>query len=108
MNTEPTHTPGPWGAGDSSVYALNSSDSNRFSCVICPGHNDQGKFIQVKEIKANARLIASAPDMLEELKKIYLWLQGAERHCEHLRGEIQLRQLMVARVILKAEGGSSE
>ena len=55
------HTPGPWTTG----RAINAVDMGKFS-FICPfGANSAD---QVAEIKANACLISSAPDLLAALE----------------------------------------
>ena len=55
------HTPGPWTTG----RAINTVDIGKFS-FICPfGANSAD---QVAEIKANARLISAAPDLLAALE----------------------------------------
>lgn len=57
------HTPGPWTTG----RAINTVDIGKFS-FICPfGANSAD---QVAEIKANARLISAAPDLLAALEAI--------------------------------------
>ena len=57
------HTPGPWTTG----RAINAVDMGKFS-FICPfGANSAD---QVAEIKANACLISSAPDLLAALEAI--------------------------------------
>ena len=55
-----THTPGPWNVGlreDQTIFTENL----RVATVECPR----------KEWKANARLIAAAPDMLAALKALH-------------------------------------
>jgi hypothetical protein len=72
-------TPGPWliagvtdriddGYGDGRfVYALDAeSATNRFSACV---QNDNHKASD-EELRANARLIAAAPDLLEALKSL--------------------------------------
>ena len=57
------HTPGPWTTG----RAINAVDMGKFS-FICPfGANSAD---QVAEIKANACLISSAPDLLAALESL--------------------------------------
>jgi len=55
------HTPGPWLIVGATVYALNADGFNRFSCQVQDAHTD------VTELRANARLIAAAPDLLTSL-----------------------------------------
>lgn len=57
------HTPGPWTTG----RAINAVDMGKFS-FICPfGANSAD---QVAEIKANACLISSAPDLMAALESM--------------------------------------
>lgn len=65
------HTPGPWTAHGTVVRA-----EGRFICKVkrypTPGYPDTGELAEESEQikKANARLIAAAPDLLEALKRI--------------------------------------
>jgi hypothetical protein len=72
MNTQATHTPGPWEIG-----SINKRDKNLWwSAVFTP--KSTGKFhtpragealgVDREECEANARLIAAAPDLLEALR----------------------------------------
>ena len=62
------HTPGPWTTG----RAINAVDMGKFS-FICPfGANSAD---QVAEIKANACLISSAPDLLAALESVTLAIE---------------------------------
>lgn len=62
------HTPGPWTTG----RAINTVDIGKFS-FICPfGANSAD---QVAEIKANARLISAAPDLLAALESVTLAIE---------------------------------
>ena len=55
------HTPGPWDMdeGDYGIYQIETSDQ---IAEVFSHHPDE-------ELKANARLIAAAPDLLEVLKQ---------------------------------------
>jgi hypothetical protein len=62
------HTPGPWlkSASGSTVYALHGNPPrNRFSAHCQAGRQDDAS---ADELDANARLIAAAPELLQELK----------------------------------------
>jgi hypothetical protein len=91
-----SHTPGPWivrGPGQS---------------VICE-NNEQGTFValahqaQMGRARANARLIAAAPEMLAALKEILSALNHLE---EYGPGSTDLSGFLVGipRLITKAEG----
>lgn len=55
-------TPGPWLLSDKTVYALNEDGYNRFSALVQDAHTDD------QELRANAILIAAAPDILDALQ----------------------------------------
>ena len=57
------HTPGPWKATHCTVSAPETEDRLGFTFNVRNGNRD--------DTKANARLIAAAPDMLEALKDAY-------------------------------------
>jgi len=91
------HTPGPWlidGTEDgfTFVYALNQQGYNRMSAHVQSGYISPMEKASIKEMEANARLIAAAPDLLESLKDAY----------PHI-GDDALRARIGA-VICKAEG----
>jgi hypothetical protein len=71
MENQPKHTPGPWLMTDGDfVYALherNGRQVNRFSAAIDHYPSQGGT---AEEGRANAHLIAAAPDLLEALKYI--------------------------------------
>lgn len=62
------HTPGPWIIDEDGrfVYSLNKNGCNRFHAAVSPGHipGYDSEGIQ----KANAQLIAAAPELLEVLE----------------------------------------
>ena len=69
------HTPGPWGIFNIDRFAIgeceNESDHTlgRIIAVTCHHPTDPFFGIPDKEAKANANLIAAAPDLLETAKK---------------------------------------
>ncbi len=62
MTTHTPHTPGPWETCGFENLTVNDSEGN--TILACPG-SSTGTLV---EMKANARLIAAAPAMLEALK----------------------------------------
>ena len=58
-----THTPGPWSvfSGTNEVRADNCKWGNNWPVADALGHD-------LDEIEANARLIAAAPELLEEIE----------------------------------------
>jgi hypothetical protein len=72
MKTETTqtaqHTPGPWKAEGWENLVVNSADG--YTMTLAAG----GKWAVLSELKANARLIAAAPDLLAALREVAgLW-----------------------------------
>ncbi len=93
--TKTTHTPGPWKVlhhtapqhdGDRAVYA----PGNKLICEMNGGPNDDS------ETLANARLIASAPDLLDSLRDILEMVTDNRLHGEEV--------YRAANAIRKAEG----
>ena len=75
--TQTQHTPGPWKADGSVVYG-NSGSEGDCHVANCYGPNPN-RAIDVHRIgKANARLIAAAPQLLEALKDAQKALDSAE------------------------------
>ena len=68
------HTPGPWVAVGAGVYT--ESDDPCLE-IIFSAHNTRSASRETA--KANARLIAAAPEMLEALKKILFLTNNATR-----------------------------
>lgn len=67
------HTPGPWVVGDGGRMVLRDVPG------ICDGHDGYAvavtsahSLLPVEEARANARLIAAAPDLLAALKALQL------------------------------------
>lgn len=111
MKTQTKHTPGPW-----TTYTLNDSvnveycDDNLRSIIarvreadLCPEHGTT---------EANARLIAAAPELLEELKFVVAMLDQpvTRRLCAEssiFRADVAVILKHANLVIAKAEGGAS-
>ena len=81
------HTQGKWSVKQSPML----SDRHRFSVVI----NGDKKVCGCGNNKANANLIASAPEMLKMLKKLH-------ESCLNHRGK---KRRKLGELIAKAEGG---
>jgi hypothetical protein len=73
-----THTPGPWAVTTSTgdVHAQGRSDQN----WICQGPNPSPAAPPDNERSANARLIASAPDLLSALREAWDLLPARPPH----------------------------
>jgi hypothetical protein len=66
------HTPGPWKRYGLTIYA-SQHYRNRFSASLQAGIDADNKWTPYEELEANARLMASAPDLLAALKAIITW-----------------------------------
>ena len=68
------HTPGPWDMdeGDYGIYQIETSDQ---IAEVFSHHPDE-------ELKANARLIAAAPELLEALRELLEYDGGAFCVCD--------------------------
>lgn len=64
--TQAKHTPGPWDCGV--VVNLRCIDTDEFGFSIAWINTDNHN--KIEEAKANARLIAAAPELLEALEEI--------------------------------------
>ena len=80
MKGERAHTSGPWFIGNITQKNLvqvmvKDSQGEEFSiCDLWGGVYDDSDVPLTKEQKANAELIAAAPDLLEKCEKIVAWL----------------------------------
>lgn len=88
------YTAQEWQRDGTSVYALNIEGTNRFIAQVQGGWATDGRLrTDATELEANARLIASAPDLLIALK-------------ESLAEVERLRSAMFAAYCVAANGGS--
>jgi hypothetical protein len=98
--TNTQHTPGPWRIGDAGFTVFGPPKPGALPETIAPVKN-----------RANARLIAAAPELLEVLEDVLPWLQKAEAegvfaNCAAPQGG--LRAINRARAaIAKATGAQS-
>lgn len=69
------------------VYTVNSDDCNRFTAHIQAGHLDDDSRTGADEIKANVRLIAAAPDLLEAIENLLWHTEQLEELIESERGK---------------------
>lgn len=113
------HTPGPWHTEDVTFYSpiakdkewveiwTRGPDGGKQNIVALSGYGEEG--FELKTQKANARLIAAAPDMAGEIRKQIGWLKHARAECSGLiRGSLltgfdQSIKYLTA-VLAKAEG----
>ncbi len=102
------HTPGLWtvddGFSDTRIQGIRKGKP----CNIVTGMYDEENEPTLKELEANARLIASAPDLLEILKSIEVILsnEGWFNDFTYL-GNLGVKRIALDRIreaIAKAEG----
>ena len=76
MTNKPKHTPGPWKfefevdseCGCATAIVHFDADNNQMLTCDCASKEEQ------QELEANARLIAAAPELLEQLKLVQAYL----------------------------------
>lgn len=96
------HTPGPWTYGGQEFNDVRESDGELVAVALHLRVKKPER--SIAEAKANARLIAAAPDLLEALKAIVKSLadQDDEGMIEHAQQMIDARA-----AIAKATGGNN-
>lgn len=94
------HTPGPWFADEAGIVRRGSADTQRYAEAVpiaTPWIEGAWRYEDcTEESKANARLIAAAPEMLHEL-----W--AAVSQIEALGGDASTQRATIA----KATGGEA-
>lgn len=83
------HTPGPWKIDDSHVQSAITAGKKHVAMVGYYISTDDNETITPKEHKANAKLIASAPDLL---------LENAALNSEIRRFQDDVRDLILSRL----------
>lgn len=70
--SELKHTPGPWVVDPDSPTDISPADDLRLG-IACISHADEagGRWIFGEQSKANAKLIAAAPDLLQALVALH-------------------------------------
>lgn len=77
--TQPNHTPGPWRIGDAGTTVFGPKDPEHPAPVTVMTSPPVSPRVGFDERKANIRLIAAAPEMLEALEEL---LKAASPHLE--------------------------
>ena len=92
------HTPGPWEACGKAVHAETGRE------IVFGSHNTRSG--SDEEQRANARLIAAAPELLEACREVAEWLDLLKQNYPDMAGLIRgCRKARAA--IAKAEGGKA-
>ena len=73
------HTPGPWKVNKKVKTSIEQEKAGQGMNIICECQDPDGERT-TEEDKANARLIAAAPDMLEALKELYKQCNMVHKH----------------------------
>lgn len=103
---KPKHTPGPWyvhlerHAAGTTPHVTTSKKIGLWDHPVCTFNGT--KYQSEAETKANARLIAAAPDLLAACKRMSEWLK------QHRLPEIQGIACDIFQAIDKAEGNANE
>ncbi len=112
MSKHTPYTPGPWVAVG--FWVEHPDDKRADICTCAPEALGQGHLQRSDtEVVANAKLIAAAPDLLEALKSIWIWMEGQAR--AQSKGAHETFDLMMLReqrdiagaAIAKAERGAN-
>tara|TARA_R100000951_G_scaffold105661_1_gene99603 strand:- start:7 stop:306 length:300 start_codon:yes stop_codon:yes gene_type:complete len=88
-----TFTPGPWVAMGKAVYTESDNPTRE---ILWGGHNTRSASDEEK--KANARLIAAAPDLLEQCKFLERMLVTTDHHSSNKLAKVR-------EVLAKVDGG---
>jgi len=95
-----THTPGPWQDNDAGLIYGQVTDDEDEAPFVCDCCNEPGSGEYTEREKANARLIAAAPDMLEALE--FVGMTFADMEASKRKGYYTECPKIVAAAITKA------
>lgn len=104
----PKHTPGPWGtdpeikASTDNIYVVSKAEKDGDWPVIAKMTRPELFIRDESEIKANARLIAAAPELLIALQD----LLSSKIVREHINEYFMLGLINAEKAIAKAAGGA--
>jgi hypothetical protein len=101
--SQPKHTPGPWTVDPHFLDDIMAADGLDVATVVLTGEHCR----DMPERRANARLIAAAPELLEACKEAALFMRSAIEDRVMLEGfdpESHHGLKMVRAAIIKAEG----
>lgn len=87
MNTQSLeHTPGPWELDDGEIYGKLKNDFYGTGMIVRIPVEYRPNELATSEDKANANLIAAAPELLEALLEAVRQLEGAPYWIEQVMG----------------------
>lgn len=94
------HTPGPWGIEtEHALITIGASGAGKIACVF--------QTVLAGDPKANARLIAAAPELLAALKETLETLGDIADKLAHgspMRNDLEAQYAAIRAAIAKAEG----
>jgi len=105
MTTKAKHTRRPWRADDGQILAAKSGDDVEVALVTTDydALSDSDR-IPVTEARANARLIAEAPEMLEFIERVLVGWHGC-CGCEGEKGDSRCTGCRGRDLVARATGG---
>ena len=82
------HTPGPWKFEIRNYQAMVTTERDDIDMVVASNLFDEELDPELEEVEANARLIATAPDLLEALQSLLASLENIDfSHLDYLARE---------------------
>ena len=104
------HTPGPWFTGSSPnhasrVYARRPSEGAR-QVAVCDCEQHEWLPRSREENRANARLIAAAPDLLAACEELLRLWDNPDAWTGH-EGDMPVIDVTIRGLVARAKGGSS-
>ena len=111
--SEPQFTPGPWSlkaGSESKIVSINGKKVATADLQECqpydPWGQPRGRIAATPERKANAALIAAAPEMYRELENICLMCQRGEIEVEYTSRRLHgdCKNCQIGKVLKKARG----
>lgn len=101
--TDMPHVPGPWTYQvDGTSFKIRSTGEDWTNIASDPSYDDGSAVLYRAQIKANARLIASAPELLEALKSIANLAHLAWSDPSSVRGAFERIETLAIAAIAKA------
>ena len=71
------HTPGPWKTDGSGMSVYSANTRLDFAPIVAAAVGNEKSLAQ---LRADARLIAAAPDLLEACQRMMLWFEVEDDH----------------------------
>ena len=82
------HTPGPWTVVETPIQSIIKNDGRKITIGRCTWHAfSRADFPLVNEARANARLFAASPELLEALQWSLREIDGLNHYASHQQQE---------------------